>query len=339
MPGMGERAFVYAKACGMIGKSFIGSGISKLNTVGRLNDLDRMIFSADAKDLPERELLSDLEMRIIRRSAAQIVSIVSSFSDVPEFLARLVQSYEIADLKTMLYALAVKDAKLPNMAELGAFGTIKFDAYPNLDVMLKNTEYRWILDKKDDIPDGAKLVLISIKIDKQYYVNLWNSLLDLPKNDTISIKKIIEEEIAIRNVVWALRLRTYYNMDAEKITERLIDIPLGKGKKSLAQDALDCLDFALDSYDDWTKWKRFAFVNTESRQRTWSVDPRYVQNAGARYLNTLAKRLFHRRPFAIDTAACFIKMKQYEEDLLTSVAEGLGLGMTAQDVLAMLEVK
>lgn len=338
MPGMGERAFVYAKACGMIGKSFTGSGISRLNGVGRLNDLDRLIFSADAKDLPERELLFDLERRITRRAIDQIVRVISAFSHVPEFLARLVQSYENADLKTLLNSWAVKDAKVPPPADLGSFRTINFDAYPDLDAVLKNTEYQWILDRKDEITDSSKLALLSIEIDHQYYVNLWNSLLKLPPKDTISIKKIIEEEISVRNIVWALRLQTYYNMNADTIAEQLIDIPLGTRERSLAQDAFDCLNFPPDSYDDWMRWRRSAFVNTESTYGAWTVDPRYVQNASAKYLYTLAKRFFHQRPFAIDTAACFIKIKQYEEDLLTSIAEGLGLGMTAQDVLAMLEV-
>jgi vacuolar-type H+-ATPase subunit C/Vma6 len=336
--GMGERAFVYAKACGMLGKSYIGQGISKLHTVTRLNDLDRLIFSADSKDLPERELLPDLERRIIRRSVNQIITIISAFANVPELLKRLVQSYEVADLKTMLNAVSAKDAKIPPMTELGDFGSINFAAYPDLNLMLKNTEYEWILKREDEIADNSRLVLLSIEIDQHYYINLWNALLKLPKKDTVSIKKIIEEEIAIRNIVWALRFRTYYQMDDEKIEDRLIDIPLGKGKRSLAQDALDSMDFPLDHYEDWTTWKRAAFVNTELGQKEWNIDPRFVQNASAKYLHLLAKKLFHRRPFAIDTAACFIKIKQYEEDLLTSVAEGLGFGMTAHDVLTMLEV-
>ncbi len=339
MPGMGERAFVYAKACGMIGKSYTGSGLSKLNTVGRLNDLDRLIFSEGSKDLPERELLPDLEWRIICRTVNQIVRIVSFFSDVPDFLVKLVQSYEISDLKAMLNAWVAKDPKLPHTADLGSFGTIHFDAYPDLDLMLKDTEYHWILDRKDDIADSKKLVLLFIEIDRQYYVNLWNSLLSVPKNDCISIKKIIEEEISMRNVIWSLRLKTYYNMDTEKIAEKLVDISLGKGKKSLADDALECMQFAPNSYDDWSGWKRAAFVNPEKQEESWKLDPRYVQNESAKYLYTLAQRLFHRRPFAVDTVACFIKIKQFEEDLLTSVAEGLGLGMTVPDVLAMWEVK
>jgi vacuolar-type H+-ATPase subunit C/Vma6 len=49
--------------------------------------------------------------------------------------------------------------------------------------------------------------------------------------------------------------------------------------------------------------------------------------------------LFRRRPFSIDTAFCFIKLKQFEEDVLTSVAEGLGMGMSGEDIFAVLEVE
>ncbi len=339
MPGMGERAYVYAKVCGIIGKSYTGPGISKLNTVSRLSDLDRLIFSTNAKDLPERELLSDLEWRIIHRAVDQIVKVISSFSEPPELLIRLVQSYELADLKTVLSALVAKEPKLPNVSDLGPFRTIKFDAYPDLDLMLKDTEYSWLLDRKDEISDSSRLVLLHIEMDHQYYVKLWESLFKLRKDDCISIKKIIGEEISIRNVVWTLRLRTYYNTAPEEITKRLVDIPTGRGKQTLAQDALDSMNFALDSYGDWIKWKRHSFVNPEKPGESWRLDPRYFQNLSAEYLHKLARSLFRRRPFAIDTAACFIKLKQYEEDLLTSVAEGLSLGMTAQDVLTMLEVK
>ena len=40
----GERAFAYAKACGIIGKSFIGKRISALGKLHSLNELDRLVF-------------------------------------------------------------------------------------------------------------------------------------------------------------------------------------------------------------------------------------------------------------------------------------------------------
>jgi hypothetical protein len=53
----------------------------------------------------------------------------------------------------------------------------------------------------------------------------------------------------------------------------------------------------------------------------------------------MARLYFRRRPISIDTPACFIKLKQYEEDLLTSVAEGLGLGIPGRDVFSLLELE
>jgi hypothetical protein len=43
-------------------------------------------------------------------------------------------------------------------------------------------------------------------------------------------------------------------------------------------------------------------------------------------------------PFSVNAEFCYIKLKQFEEDLLTSVAEGLGLGMGGNDVFNLLEV-
>jgi vacuolar-type H+-ATPase subunit C/Vma6 len=43
-------------------------------------------------------------------------------------------------------------------------------------------------------------------------------------------------------------------------------------------------------------------------------------------------------PFSINSIFCYIKLKQFEEDLLTSITEGLGLGMAGKDVFNLLEV-
>jgi vacuolar-type H+-ATPase subunit C/Vma6 len=52
----------------------------------------------------------------------------------------------------------------------------------------------------------------------------------------------------------------------------------------------------------------------------------------------MARRFFHSRPDSLDAVFCFIKLKQFEEDILTSSAEGLGIGMTSADVFSILGV-
>jgi vacuolar-type H+-ATPase subunit C/Vma6 len=108
---------------------------------------------------------------------------------------------------------------------------------------------------------------------------------------------------------------------------------------TLAEDAEAALTAALDSRQDWENWSRADFLNPERPGEPWTLDPRYFQNAASQYLYRLAWHHFRRKPFSIDTVSCFIKLKQFEEDLLTSVAEGLGLGLSARDVFAMLEVE
>jgi hypothetical protein len=343
---------VYAKACGIIGKSFVGPRIAALEPAGRLTELDRLVFPQSFRELPERELLVDLERRIIGRSASQIIAIVNSYARPPELLVRLLRSYEYGDLKSALAAIAGGETRAPSFTNLGRFGVVKFGAYPDIKAMVAGTEFEFLASGASK--EGEAGITLQTKLDKHYYTTLWESLYRLKRRDRAGIEAILSEEISLRNAVWVLRLRTYYRMAADEVREKLIDIKspsrkggVGNGRSSkvrsqnaysLAADAEAALELPLDAYAPWASWKRASFLNPE-QGGLWTADPRYFQNAASRHLYRLARRYFRRRPFAIDTAACFIKLKQFEEDLLTSIAEGLGIGMTSRDVFAMLEVR
>ncbi|MDR0399410.1 MAG: V-type ATPase subunit [Treponema sp.] len=358
---MGERAYVYAKVCGIVGKSLVGKRVSTLTKVDRLSALDRFIFPQGGRELPERELLPDLERRITERAVSQILSIVSSFSKPPVFLLRLLRTWEYADLKSSLNALVSGDPSFPSWTSLGPFGTVNFSAYPDLAAMLKGTEFEFLLDKEMNLVKGGDAVKAQTELDKHYYGSLWQALGRLPPQDRVVSERILGEEISLRNCIWALRLRTYYRMSSEDASEYLMDMfPLKAANRkagpprfpssrlsrtrgsirqdSLAADARASLDFSLDNRSSWAGWRREQFLNPEIPGRSWIANPRYFQNAAGDYLYKLALRFYRRSPFSLDTAFCFIRLKQYEEDLLTSVAEGLGLGMSSQDVFAMLEV-
>jgi vacuolar-type H+-ATPase subunit C/Vma6 len=353
-PGSGERAFVYAKACGIMGKSFVAKRIPALAQTDRLSALDRLVFPQGSRELPERELLPDLERRITDRAVSQILAIVSSYSRPPELLLRLLRTWEYTDLKSSLNALVGGESSFPSWTRLGSFGTVRFAAYPDLAAMLKGTEFEFLLDKEMNLVKGGDAVKAQTELDKRYYASLWQAMKQLSPADRTVSERILGEEISLRNCIWALRLRTYYGMAGREVAEHLMDIgppktvkasvrkrgraggPLGSG--SLSADAHAMLEFGLDSRTAWEGWRRERFLNPEIPGQTWTVNPRYFQNAVGEYLYKLALRSFRRKPFSVDTAFCFIRIKQYEEDLLISLAEGLGLGMTSQDVLALLEV-
>jgi vacuolar-type H+-ATPase subunit C/Vma6 len=353
MPGAGERAFVYAKACGIMGKSFVAKRIPTLARLDRLSALDRLVFPQESRELPERELLPDLERRITDRTVSQILAIVSSYSRPPELLSRLLRTWEYADLKSSLNALVSGESSFPSWTGLGPFGTVRFAAYPDLPAMLRGTEFEFLLNTEMNLVKGGDAVKAQTELDKRYYRFLWQAMKRLPPGDRIVSERILGEEISLRNCIWALRLRTYYGMSGREAADHLMDMDSPKTAKvpvrkkrgpragvsgSLAADAHAMLEFGLDSRSAWEGWRRERFLNPEIPGQTWVVNPRYFQNAAGDYLYKLALRSFRRKPFSIDTAFCFIRIKQYEEDLLISLAEGLGLGMTSQEILALLEV-
>jgi vacuolar-type H+-ATPase subunit C/Vma6 len=197
--------------------------------------------------------------------------------------------------------------------------------------MVRDTEFEFL----SSVPtgEGDAGIALQTRLDQHYYTTLWESLYRLKPRDRTGIAVILSEEISLRNVVWALRLRTYYGMSGDEVREKLID---PGDRPSLAADAEVSLELPLDTREPWASWKRAAFLNPD-QGGMWTADPRYFQNAASKHLYQLARHYFRRRPFSIDTAACFIKLKQFEEDLLTSIAEGLGIGMTSRDVFALLE--
>ena len=384
MPGSGERVYAYAKACGIMERSFIGKKLHALEEVSRLSELDRAIFPKNARALPERELLADLEARITERSAQAICSVANSFQRPPKFISLLIRSYEYADLKSAFTAIAGGEPKDPVFTNIGKFGTVNFAAYPNLRAMLEGTEFEDLL-RRDGKPREEGIALQTL-LDRRYYKALWKAMMALPTHDCVDARRILAEEIALRNALWVLRLRTYYQLSERAIREHLIDIPVrrppasvrgggrlrrdqlnkrrgraaaegdvpfesggknlghwgsraGKKKYSLADDAAAALDLSLDTYSDWVSWGRVNFLNPLKSGETWNADPRYFQSAASRYLYHLSRFCFWQRPFSLDPVFCFFKLKQFEEDILTSIAEGIGLGMSSRDVLTTLEVE
>ncbi|MDR1836929.1 MAG: V-type ATPase subunit [Treponema sp.] len=336
-------AYAYAKACGIIGKSFLGKRVSSLAGLHNLSELDRLVFREHQRELPVRELLSDLEYRIIARAVRQILVITSSFAITPELLVRMIRSYEYSDLKICIQNIAAGKKEPPNICDIGRFATVSFDAFPDIAAMLNNTEFAPFLseDLKSIQAGSTDTVAVETKLDCLYYQGLINSLSQLSAEDRLITQRLLAEEISLRNCVWALRLRTYYHKGAEETGKYLMDIKLkGKGGRgfSLAADAFESLDFPLDLRNSWDGWKWEKLLNLEQPHAHWAADPRHFQNAASGYLYRLALRSFHRLPLSTSAIFCFIKLKQFEEDLLTSLAEGLALGMDSTNIFRLLEV-
>jgi len=360
----GERAFAYAKACGIIGKSFVGKRMSALGRLNALNEFGRMVFPDVTYELPGRELLVDLERRLLQRTIRHILAVINSYSNPPELLLRQLRSCEYADLKTCLHHIVV-DKPIPSMlCDIGKYGTVRFNAYPDLKAMIAGTEFEFILSK-DLKAAGFDINSLEAELDLQYYTLLMKSLQRLSAEDRLLAQRILAEEISLRNCIWALRLRTYFEKTSQETEKYLmhLEIPqcppaeipgdiqprfssqtsaalmgVNVGMISLDREAEESLYFPLDNRSNWKGWRWESLLNPEEHGGTWTANPRFFQNAASRYIYRLSLRCFRRMPFSVNAEFCYIKLKQFEEDLLTSVAEGLGLGMGGNDVFNLLEV-
>jgi len=338
---LNDGPYAYAKACGIIGKSFVGKRISSLAGLHSLSELDRLVFPELHRELPGRELLVDLENRIIERAVRHILAIVGSYAEPPELLIRMLKVYEYGNLKTCLHYIADGKKELPPLCDIGRFKTVRFKAFPNIAAMLKNTEFEFLLSKDlKDLQPGMDFAPIETRLDIHYYLHLTETLSHLYDEDRDITQRILADEISLRNCVWALRLRTYYHKTASETGKYLMDIKFHGSKESpsLAAEAVKSLEMPLDSRQPWRGWKWEKFLNPEEASVHWTANPRYFQNAASQYLYQRAMKFFHHSPMAVSAIFCFIKLKQFEEDLLTSIAEGLALGMDSTGVFKLLEV-
>jgi vacuolar-type H+-ATPase subunit C/Vma6 len=220
--------------------------------------------------------------------------------------------------------------------------------------MLDGTEFEFILEKDLKAMKSADFDFtpLEAELDLHYYTLLLQSLSRLSSADSVLVRRILADEISLRNCVWALRLRTYFKKKPDETAKYLMDQKMfcdfteipgaiqpknSGGETSLAAEAHTSLEFSLDTRSDWKNWRWERLLNPEKAGEHWTADPRFFQNAASHYVYRLSSRCFRLMPFSINSIFCYIKLKQFEEDLLTSVTEGLGLGMAGKDVFDLLE--
>ncbi|MCL2043660.1 MAG: V-type ATPase subunit [Treponema sp.] len=356
----GERAYSYAKACGIIGKSFVGKRIAILKKLHTLTEFDRLIFSGTQHEPPGRDLLIHLEHRILRRTAQQILSVINSYVNPPELLIRQLRSCEYADLKNCLHHIAAGRPVPELVCDIGRFRTVRFEAYPDIEAMINNTEFAFILGMDINAVTNADydFTRLETELDMQYYTLLVRSMSRLSVSDRLIAERILTEEISLRNCIWAFRLRIYYHKTIDETEKYLMSMKMHQSYSpdiipgitakrpdgiafvneiNLDLEARQMLDFPLDSRSPWKGWRWEKLLNSEKPGREWAADPRFFQNAASQYIYHLALRCFRRMPFSMSAIFCYIKLKQFEEDLLTSVIEGLAIGMTGTEVVEMFE--
>jgi hypothetical protein len=283
----GTRPYIYAKACGMIAKSFVEDRVNRLSAIPSIEALEDLVFGIVNSD----ENIDNIEKRLARREHEAIAKIMKPFSHPPKFLSLLAES----------------DSPVQGHPE-----------------------------KQNDTSTETPGLVEIARQNSEYYTALWHELENIPFSDRKLVTPLIADEIRLKNVVWALRLRVYYLLPPARIEPFLIALKPGKNQRPLHYDALKSLERDIEEETEWHGWRLWKFVNKPVSGQYWKIDPRFFQNEASLYLYRLARKGLRKSPFTLDTVCCFIKLKQFEKEILTSVAEAARLGLTGGDALAIL---
>lgn len=317
-------SYVYAKASGMLARSFAGPRAAALFEVKKLSELWTLVFGDDVPVVPEEMLAEKIERKAELTFVSDFTNLLECYSKPEPVSLALLQSYDYSNLKDISHALQNGEKELPSIVDIGSFSMLNYSEWPSLAKITEKTPLSWY----NEVPTREQQKDFDLRLDTQYMLSLWNAVGKVPAAERKSVAELIREKLVLQNCIWALRLKVYYNMSNEDIIKNLVFLDEKNGSQDLlAGEAVSILDFAIDTYDDWSSWKYSYLLNPHTEGEVWQIDPRWLEQSVVLDINKKAMKHFHRNPFTADVLVSWFMIKQYELNCIRTAAEGLRLSV------------
>jgi hypothetical protein len=320
-----EPAYVYARVCGSLARSFLGDRAAALAMSHRVGEAWRAIFGEAPPALPEAELATAAERGVRARAIEALRDIAGPLLKSEPFFAALARKWEFVYLKSALVGIAERSPDAPVLEDPRLEPSFDARGYPDLDRMLRGTRYHWVLESGLD-----DLTAVKNRLDRQYYSDLWDSVETIPAGLVGTIPELLRAEAELGNLAWGLRLKRYYSMDATDIEGLLIGLE-GADVKS---PTLRALGFSSDSRSEWVGWKWEGLVPAARREDggDWHFDVRGFESAARRYMY---RRLYRRLHLEIESYVplySYFRIKEFETTALHGTIEGIKLEAPAAEI-------
>ncbi len=326
----GASAYVYAKASGMLRKAFIGQNAVRLFTVKSLSELWEVVFGTAVPAVPEVMLANQIEYEAVRRVLSQYTHLLEAYSRPETFLIELLRRYDIENLKVLGAALSLGEREMPHIVDIGAYSVLNYGAWPDIKKITKNSPFSWY----DHLSERQERQRLSYRLDVQEFRTLWKMLHAISDGTRQPLTDFYRRDYALKNMLWGLRLRVYYNMSREQVVDNLIYVGDAPGKSDpLCDLAMDILDRAVDSYDDWKEWRFVELLNPHEDGVVWKLDPMWVEQKIRLNETRLAKRMFHQYPMTAVSPAMFFQLKVQELRCIRAAVESLRLNADAEEAM------
>ncbi len=330
MDKSGADAFVFAKANGILGKSFVKNRASHLFEAKSLTELWTLIFKSQPPAVPEVLLAQEIENKAFSDFINEYKSFINCYDSPDPVLVDQLFIYEAENLKEMGAALCSGESELPPVLDLGNFSVLDYKAWPDISKITKSSVFSWY----NKVPGIHEQRALELKIDLQVCRHLWDSICKEKGDARDFLMNLYKREFIIQNIVWVLRMRLYYNMKKEQILSSLIyvtDHP--SGQDPVAAPAMRIIDWPLDDYDRWENWTYSSLLNPRENGEVWQIDPVWIEKQNKVVINKMAGVLFHQFP----SDSCFLigwyKMKDFELSCIRTAVESLRFNVSMQDAM------
>ena len=246
------NAFVYAKASGMLKKSFVGPRTEKIFEQQKLSELWTLLFEDEVPLIPEVLLAKEIENKAENQFIKDFCKLLNCYSKPDKVSLFLLKSFDYGNLREIVFALSNGETKLPKLVDIGKYSELKIKNWPDLEKITEKSDFNWY----KTVPSIDEQRFFDHKLDLQYIKALWENTKKLPQSEREPIESFIQEKINLDNCIWALRLKKYYEMSKEEIIQNLFFQGENPSEKDiLCGEAIKILDYDLDSYDSWKNWK------------------------------------------------------------------------------------
>lgn len=270
------QSYIFAKASGNIGKSFIGSRAHLLFEQKSISDLWILLFKSQPPLLPDSLLAKELETEAFNRFINQYKYFISLYDKPVDILISQLEICEAENIQS-----------------------------PEPDVKI------------------------------EFIKKIWKSLPYEITDSNTSLNNLYKEEFILKNITWALRLKLFYKMKKDEIipklmyvTEKLdIDDPL-------AGPAISILDYPVNNYNIWKKWKYKKYLNPVIDEKDWQIDPSWIENSVKLRIHKMANNLFHQYPNTTASLIAWFLIKNYELSCIKTAVESLRLNINSEEAMS-----
>lgn len=325
-------AFILAKVYGVMARSFVGSAYRDLLRLKSLAELSDRLFpgergSAAAPAAPSPGPV-DLEARIVRGSIDSMVAVLDYLRPAPELLVHAARRPEYQAAKALARALANGGGGEVRVWDLGAYSGFRVKDPRDPQKTLRASDYSWVLP----LVQTVSVPELENRLDRHYYERLGILADALPSADRTPVLRLVRTEVALTNVVWALRLRFFFNLEPEKALTLMIP-----GASATVKAAVSSVfDLSADAPEEWRRWRYSWLLDDQLAADTFPApDPVRAERRAAQFLYRRARLAFHQNPFTLGPLLAFFRLKEHEASLLHVAAEAAQLSMPELEILAI----